>query len=64
MHLRRQLDDFLNPGDREPYDFNFFVQIDANPNETVWGYNILSNRKDIQLEDPGRARWRRHYDTD
>ena len=39
----------MNPGDREPYDGNFFVQIDANPNETVWGTGLYDPTKDISL---------------
>jgi hypothetical protein len=39
----------LNPGDREQYDFNFFVQIDAEPGETIWGVTGYAPSKDLSL---------------
>jgi hypothetical protein len=41
--------DFFNPGDREPYDGNLFVEIDANPNDTVWAVNAYAPNRDNVL---------------
>jgi hypothetical protein len=39
----------LNPGDRESFDGNFFVQIDAEEGETIWGIPAYAPSKDIIL---------------
>jgi hypothetical protein len=38
--------DFFNPGDREPYGGNTFVEINADPNDTIWAIGGYAPNKD------------------